>query len=541
MMAIHTVAKFHQILIVDGYTLPTQLPPSIQANIESAKRIYSQAVHKLWDGTELRALIRYHIGTDALSAFDYLRPYSYKCDLARFCLLYVEGGMYIDLGVRLMNSWRVPVEYGIGAFRDVRFISSSWATMQTGLLWSQPGRPELKQAIDWIVENCRTHFYGENPLCPTGPVLLGRAFISAMVQKGNSEEADDQYVGECRSVTPDADVLNVSYVSREGALVALRTKSVSGDLTHLGLKGVNNYNHLWKSRQVYGEQERVWNFDDPSIRMENDTCRSDTGIVVSPKTVGRVTHGPYVNLREGAYRLTVQFAPQTRFSRLLIDISGGDARETIHTFEYTTNSDELHETIAFEFALDEPASEVEFRLSVFGDMSGEIENFRLKLLSAYTWTFKHKRIECAGVSRSATGIAIPLGHSGRVIYGPYAEIEAGAYTLKIAFSPETSFARLLVDICVGCGTEIIHVFKHEQTRSSTEAEIAVPFEVDRSLTDVEFRLEVFGDFAGEFRSFTLFRISDCYQAAQVSVTTTTKRRRPWQLFLPAPGASSADH
>jgi hypothetical protein len=175
----------------------------------------------------------------------------------------VEGGLYIDLGVRLMNSWPIPIEYGIGAFRDVRFVSPSWAAMQTGLLWSKPGRPELEQAIAWIIENCRTHFYGENALYPTGPVLLGRAFIAAMAKKGNTEEADDQYVGECRCVTPEADVLNVSYVSREGALVGLRTKTVSGDLAHLGLTGVNNYNQLWKSRQVYGEQERVWNFDDP--------------------------------------------------------------------------------------------------------------------------------------------------------------------------------------------------------------------------------------------------------------------------------------
>ena len=73
-------------------------------------------------GMERRAFIRYHLGVDALWAFDYLRPYSYKCDLARFCLLYVEGGIYIDLGVRLMNSWSIPIEYGIGAFRDVRWI-----------------------------------------------------------------------------------------------------------------------------------------------------------------------------------------------------------------------------------------------------------------------------------------------------------------------------------------------------------------------------------------------------------------------------------
>jgi hypothetical protein len=447
--------------------------------------------------------------------------------------------MYIDLGVRLMNRWPIPIEYGIGAFRDVRFISSSWSAMQTGLLWSKPGRPELEQAIDWIIENCRTHFYGETPVYPTGPVLLGRAFIAAMAKKGNTDAADDQYVGECRCVTPDADVLNVSYVSREGELVGLRTKTVSGDLAHLGLTGVNNYNQLWKSRQVYGEQESVWNFDDPSIRLANDAERSDTGIVPSPKMIGHVTYGPYIDISEGTYRLTVCFAPQTSFSRVLIEISANLARETIRAFDYTAEGNELYETLSVEFALDKPAIDVEFRLSVFGDFSGEIRSFKLKQLSAYTWTFKHKRIECSGVSRTATGIAIPLGHVGRVIYGPYADIEAGAYCLKIAFSPETSFARLLVDVCTGIGTNRLAVFKHKQRRRSTKAEMTVWFEVDRPLTDVEFRLEVFGDFAGEFRSFTLFKTSNCRQAAQASATA--ERRRPWRLLLAAPGVSAGDH
>jgi hypothetical protein len=539
MSTVHTVNKIHQILIVDGYALPERLPPLIQTNIDSATRMYSQAVHKVWGGMELRAFIRYHVGTDALWAFDYLRPYSYKCDLARFCLLYVEGGMYIDLGVQLMNSWHIPIEYGIGAFRDVRFISSSWAALQTGLLWSKPGRPELEQAIDWIIRNCRTHFYGENALYPTGPVLLGRSFIAAMAKKGNTEEADDQYVGECRCVTPEADVLNVSYVSREGTLIGLRTKTVSGDLTHLGLTGVNNYNQLWKSRKVYGEQESVWSFDDPSIKLEADAERSDTGIVVLSMTIGRDSYGPYVDLSEGTYRLTVFFAQQTSFSRIIIDVSAEGARKSIHVFDYTAGGSELHEALSFEFALDEPAIGVEFRLSIFGDFSGEIRSISLKQLSAYTWTFRHKRIECSGVSRTATGIAIPLGHAGRVVYGPYADIAAGAYFLKIAFSPETSFARLLVDICAGVGNNQLHVFRHKQRRRSIKAEITVPFEVDRPLTDVEFRLQVFGDFAGEFRSFTLFKTSDCEQDARPSATA--KRRPPWRLLLPSPDLSTTGH
>jgi hypothetical protein len=120
------------------------------------------------------------------------------------------------------------------------------------------------------------------------------------------------------------------------------------------------------------------------------------------------------------------------------------------------------------------------------------------------WTFQHKRIEFANAYRTATGIAIPKGHSGRAIYSPYTDIDPGSYCLKIAFSPDTCFARLLVEICVECGNKILHAFEREQKQRTIRAELEVFFETQDLLTDVEFRLEVFGDFEGEFRSFTLF-------------------------------------
>jgi hypothetical protein len=282
---------------------------------------------------------------------------------------------------------------------------------------------------------------------------------------------------------------------------------ISGDIAHLGLTGVNNYNQLWKSRQVYGEEERSWNFDDVLIELENGAWRSDSGIVIPSKTTGRITCGPYVDLPEGPYQLTIEFSRRTKFSRLLIDIVAGDAEETVHETNYIGKAYESHQTLSVEFAFDYQYNDVQFRLSVFGDFCGEIKKFRLAQLQHRIWTFRNKKIEFSGVHRTATGIAIQKGHSGRVIYGPYTRIDTGAYLLKIAFSPDTCFARLLVEICTECGEKIIHALEHQQKERSIQPTIEVFFDTESPLTDVEFRLEVFGDFEGEFRSFTLFERS----------------------------------
>lgn len=177
---------------------------------------------------------------------------------------------------------------------------------------------------------------------------------------------------------------------------------------------------------------------------------------------------------------------------------------------------------SIEFALDETRREVEFRLSVFADAFVEIRSSRLAQLSAYTWTFKHKRIECSGVSWTATGIAIRLGDTGRVIYGPYVNIGVGAYRLKITFGLEPSFARLQADVCVGCGTEMAHVFKHEQRH---KCEITVRSGLIGPLTNVEFCLKVFGYFTDEFRLYMAFKVSDRERANQGSAKAEHRRPR----------------
>jgi hypothetical protein len=98
--------------------------------------------------------------------------------------------------------------------------------------------------------------------------------------------------------------------------------------------------------------------------------------------------------------------------------------------------------------------------------------------------------------------------TGRVIYGPYVDLAPGTYSVTADFSPETHFSRLLLDVCANVGTQIVETLKVDGWRSVNRAEVGLLFSTDKELTAVEFRLEVFGDFRGEFRRFTLTRQED---------------------------------
>jgi hypothetical protein len=48
--------------------------------------------------------------------------------------------------------------------------------LHNAIIASVPQHPMIKTAIDVIVENIESKFYGNNPLEPTGPGALGKAF-----------------------------------------------------------------------------------------------------------------------------------------------------------------------------------------------------------------------------------------------------------------------------------------------------------------------------------------------------------------------------
>jgi hypothetical protein len=507
-MRTHAIERIHQVVIVDGLQLPNHIPSGIRLNSEGAQQLYPKAKYHLWSGEELRAFIGDSFRPAVLRAFDTLRPYSYKCDLARFCLLFAQGGMYVDLAVRLMNQWRIPPACGIAAFSEMYPGMKSWTLTQTSLLWAKPGRAEMETTIEWIVENCERRYYGPHDHYPTAGALLGRAFAAAMAAKGQGHSADDQWVGECRYITPEQEMKNVCYVAPDRTFVGLRTKTRAGELGEIGLIGTNNYCDIWRARQVYGETEHVWKGNDPLLVMDSGVSRSPTGIFIPAGTVGRVMYGPFVNLEAGSYRLQFWFGPNTIFRRLFIDLCAGYASTIFDEFEVDVGEDFTHDYIEFYFTLGHAHNHVEFRMSVFGDFVGELRSVILTPINQRIWDFSHKKLETIGVQRTSSGIPIPARTTGRVIYGPYVDIAPGTYSLTAGFSSETRFSRLLLEVCANCGTETVETLLVNERGACNRSEVELLFVTDRELTAVEFRLEVFGEFRGEFRQFTLTRHQD---------------------------------
>jgi mannosyltransferase OCH1-like enzyme len=231
-----------QIFITDDDSI--ELPPYLQYATGTVKEVFANCEYKLYSNSELRSLIAQYYDDEVVWAYDTLKPYSYKADLGRFCILNAIGGWYFDIGVRAV----APVEIGerikFLAFRDIQRFSFTSFACATTVLYSRPNNHALAIAIRQIVENCKNKYYGITPLCPTGPTLLGQS----LARHGS----DADYVfGDYLELTPLHEQKNRAFVLPDGTIMAWSKPAGGGDLTALGAGKTNNYNELWANRSAY--------------------------------------------------------------------------------------------------------------------------------------------------------------------------------------------------------------------------------------------------------------------------------------------------
>lgn len=219
-------------------------PGPILDCMETVKKCIHQFPHVLYNLESARCFLFDKMGPEVVAAFDKLNPYAYKADLFRYCVLYMVGGWYFDSAVRANVNVVIPEGCNSVAFRDFPLVTNSAWSVSNGVMFSRPKNPVYETAINLVLENCKKLYYGTCNLCPTGPVLLGRAFAIIGDQPGN---LFFNYV----HLTPGYTLKNPALVLSDGVVFAYLKNSGPGSLASYGAVGTNSYPELYASRNVY--------------------------------------------------------------------------------------------------------------------------------------------------------------------------------------------------------------------------------------------------------------------------------------------------
>ena len=248
--------NFFQIFLSTDSDPPKVLPSLIEEASEVSRGHLQGFQYRRWDMDGLRSVITTCFGDEVLTAFDSLRPLAYKADLGRYCLLYQYGGWYADISLKIVSSTLAcfSSDSGLCFFRDygegMPSPQASCFDCQNSLIFASAGHPVLAACIRKILENVRERYYGLSSTAPTGPSLFGSILAG-------HDFTDTTQVGFFMPLTQGFSKRNLAYVSDSGEILAWHKTSwhpgqpSGGDMTALGLRGTNNYNRLWRAREVY--------------------------------------------------------------------------------------------------------------------------------------------------------------------------------------------------------------------------------------------------------------------------------------------------
>ena len=146
----------------------------MKENVKRLRRENPEFEYHLYDDKMCRKFIKTHFDKDVVFAFDKLKPGAYKADLWRYCVLYIHGGIYLDIKMKCVNGFRLihltDKEYWV----EDRIVDGSKGIWQ-GLISIKPNNNTLKLAIHKVVENVWNDCFS-GVLSITGPQLIAQFF-----------------------------------------------------------------------------------------------------------------------------------------------------------------------------------------------------------------------------------------------------------------------------------------------------------------------------------------------------------------------------
>jgi mannosyltransferase OCH1-like enzyme len=135
--------------------------------------------HCIYDENMCRNFLIENFDKTVIESYDKLIPCAFKADLWRYCVLYVNGGIYIDIKYQCTNNFKLIAL----TEKEHWVLDVDKNGIYNALIVCKSGNKILLNAINQIVKNVKTNFYGNNSLDITGPRLLANFFTKEEKQK----------------------------------------------------------------------------------------------------------------------------------------------------------------------------------------------------------------------------------------------------------------------------------------------------------------------------------------------------------------------
>ena len=80
-----------------GYWYDSEFTDFVKKSIKKTINNNPYLQYNIYNDKQSKLFLKKFFNKDVLDAYNILKPYAYKSDLIRYCLLYIYGGIYMDL------------------------------------------------------------------------------------------------------------------------------------------------------------------------------------------------------------------------------------------------------------------------------------------------------------------------------------------------------------------------------------------------------------------------------------------------------------
>lgn len=151
------------------------LPQKMEECVKKLIDMNPEFDYYLYNDKDSLRFIEDNFDDDVIDAFNILKPSAYKSDLWRYCILYIKGGVYLDIKLYSLKPLLPIIKENPNIWvKDGNNGKCDSIGICNGFLVSPPKNPIFRECIDEIVNSCKFRLRGDTPLSITGPCLLGK-------------------------------------------------------------------------------------------------------------------------------------------------------------------------------------------------------------------------------------------------------------------------------------------------------------------------------------------------------------------------------
>jgi mannosyltransferase OCH1-like enzyme len=159
------------------------VPEKMKDTIYKLLKVNQEFDYYLYSDENCLNFIIDNFDSEVSNAFQSMKPGAYKSDLWRYCILYVKGGVYLDIKYYSTVPMFDIIEKNPVIFvKDMPGSCGNTIGIYNAFMASPPNNNIFKYCIDDIVNSCKFKLYKRSSLDITGPCLLADVIRKYMSQ-----------------------------------------------------------------------------------------------------------------------------------------------------------------------------------------------------------------------------------------------------------------------------------------------------------------------------------------------------------------------